>query len=485
VNSPSSPPAPLVPVALAVGLGVYLERLVPLPTQMLVALLIALAASWLLAIRRKQSALSAILLWCVAGTLAAQWHRITEAWPSDAIGHFATQDRTLVKLRGAVSEDVIYQQPRRPELLSGQGTLGHSVFIVDVASLQLTDRWQPVSGRVRVSVEGEMRHLSIGDGVEIVGGLSALSAPVNPGGIDFRQNWFDQQIEATVGVKSIEGITLHRESDRWSIAGMMAQARAWVRQTLQQHMPPRQAGIAQALLCGEQSALTPDQFEGYLQTGVYHVLAVSGQHLVILCAVIGFILRFAGGDMRSRAVWLAAFVIGFTLLTGARPPVVRAAVIVLAWCLALWLRRRVNALNALALAWIIVAMLNPADLANTGCQLSFLAVLVLIQVIAPWYQWEKEHLSPLDRLEAELRPASWRLAYWILHHLKWAILTSLVIWLTTMPLVMQRFHLVSPVALILGPLLVLPITLAMVSGMLLVLLRGLAILSTILATVTA
>ena len=484
MNPPSSPPAPLVPVALAVGLGVYLERLVPLPTQMLVALLIALAAAWLLAIRRKQSALSTLLLWCVAGTLAAQWHRITQAWPSDAIGHFATLDRTLVKLRGAVSEDVVYQQPRRPELLSGQGTLGHSVFIVDVAALQLTDRWQPVTGRVRVSVEGEMRHLTIGDGVEIVGGLAALSPAVNPGGIDFRQNWFDQQIEASVGVKSVEGITLHRESDRWSIAGMMAQARAWVRQTLQNLMPPRQAGIAQALLCGEQSALTPDQFEGYLQTGVYHVLAVSGQHLVVLCAFVGFILRFAGGDMRSRAIWLAAFVIGFTLLTGARPPVVRAAVIVLAWCLALWLRRRVNALNVLALAWIVVAMLNPSDLANTGCQLSFLAVLVLIQIIAPWYQWEKEHLSPLDRLEAELRPASWRLIYWLVHHLKWAVLTSLVIWLATMPLVIQRFHLVSPAALFLGPLLALPITFAMISGMMLVLCSGLPVISTMLASLT-
>ena len=319
----------------------------------------------------------------------------------------------------------------------------------------------------------------------IVGGLSALSSAVNPGGVDFRQNWFDQQIQASVGVKSVEGITLHRESDRWSIAMVMAQTRAWVRQTLQNQMPARQAGIAQALLCGEQSALTPDQFEGYLQTGVYHVLAVSGQHLVVLCAFVGFILRFAGGDMRSRAIWLAAFVLGFTLLTGARPPVVRAAVIVLAWCLALWLRRRVSALNALALAWIVVAMLNPADLANTGCQLSFLAVLVLIQIVAPWYLWEKEHLSPLDRLEMELRPASWRLTYWLVHHLKWAVLTSLVCWLATMPLVMQRFHLFSRAALFLGPLLALPITFAMVSGMMLVLLSGLPIISTVLASLTA
>lgn len=477
--------APLVPVALAVGLGVALDRGVPLPTQMLLALLIGMSAAWLLAIRRGSSQLSIVLLWAVAGLLAASWHRVNQAWPSDAIGHFASLDRTLVKLRGTIAEDVVYHQVRRPELYSGQGTLGHSVFLMDVLSLQLTDRWQPVSGRVRVTVEGEIRHLRIGDGVEITGNLTALSPAINPGGIDYRQAWHDQGLQSSVGVKSIEGITQHLESAQWSIVSTMAQARAWVRQTLLNLMPARQAGIAQALLCGEQSALAPDQFESYLQTGVYHVLAVSGQHLVVLCLFIGLLLRLTGSDLRSRSVWLALFVIGFTLLTGARPPVVRAAVIVLAWCLGLWLRRKINALNALALAWIVVAMFNPSDLANTGCQLSFLAVLMLIEVIAPWYQWEQANRSPLDRLEQQLRPVSLQLLYWVGYHLKWAVLTSLVIWLATMPLVMQRFHLVSPVALLLGPLLTLPIMIAMLSGMSLVLLSFVPVLSTLLATITA
>lgn len=481
----SNPPAPLVPVAMAVGIGIFVERHTPLPLPMLVALLVALAASWLLALRRNKTSLSIILLWCLAGVLAAQWHRLSLSWPGDAIGHYATQDRMIVRLRGVVIEDVVYQQPRRPEMLSGPGTLGRSLFILNTSALQLSDRWQPVSGRVRVIIEGEVRHLAIGDGIEVVGGLSALSPRVNPGGIDFRQRWLDQQIQASVGVKTIDGITLHRDSARWSVAAMMAQARGWVRQMLQQHMPARQAGIAQALLCGEQSALTPDQFDGYLQTGVYHVLAVSGQHLVVLCAFVGFVLRFTGGDMRRRSLWLAAFVIGFTLLTGARPPVVRAAVIVLAWCLGLWMRRRVNALNTLAFAWIVVASLNPSDLANTGCQLSFLAVLVLIQIISPWYQWVQEHVSPLDRLEAELRPVTLQLVDWLLHLVRWAFTTSLVVWLATMPLVMQQFHLISPVAVVLGPILTLPIIVALLAGMMLVLLNSIPFLSSMLAGITA
>lgn len=484
MNTVSPLPAPLVPVAVSVGLGIFAERAVPLPTTMLIALLVGLTAGWLLA-RRRPTALSPLLLWCMAGLLAACWHRVTMAWPSDAIGQYASLDRTLIRLRGSVAEDINYRVPRRPELLSGQGTLGYSSFICDGSSLQVNGQWQRVSGLVRVSVEGELRQLRIGDGIEILGGIATLSPDVNPGGVNFQQNWLDQHIQATVAIKTVEGIVPHHDSDRWSIAAMMAQARGWVRSTLQANLPAREAGIAQALLCGEQTALAPDQFEGYLETGVYHVLAVSGQHLVVLCAFVGLVLRLTGGDLRQRAVWLALLVIGYTLLTGARPPVVRAAVIVLAWCLALWIRRKVNPLNALALAWIVVAILNPSDLANTGCQLSFLAVLVLIQVVSPWYRWTRENQSPLDRLEEELQSPTKKLVHGLLQVLKWAVLTSLVAWLATMPLVMQQFHLFSPIALLLGPLIGLPIMLAMVSGMLLVLLNFVPLLAPMLAGITS
>jgi competence protein ComEC len=473
-------PAPLVPVAIAVGLGVWLERAAPLPWLTLLSLTGICITTWLLLLKRPVS-YSPVLLWVAAGLLACLWHRVQATWPEDAVGHVATQDRTLVRLRATVVEDVNYHLPRRPELLSGTGTLGYSVFLVEVRELHSSSRWQRVAGKLRVTVEGDTTFLRIGDGVELLGGLQALTPPVNPGGIDFRQNWLDQNIQATLAIKSSDGINRHEPSNHWSMAAMMASARGWVRSTLAHWLPARQAGIAQALLCGEQAALAPDQFESYLQTGVYHVLAVSGQHLVVLCAVVGFLLRFTGGDLRTRAGWLAVFVIGFTLLTGARPPVVRAAAIVLAWCLALALRRRVNPLNALALAWLVVALFNPADLANTGCLLSFLAVFVLMQLIGPWYRWAKEHQHPLDRLEQDLRPPHRQLLYWLLHWMKWMLLSSLVVWLATMPLVMARFHLVSPVAVLLGPLLAIPISIALVSGMLLVVLGFLPILGHALA----
>jgi competence protein ComEC len=447
-------------------MGVYLERLAPLPTQMLLGLLIGLAAAWLLAIRQ-QRASSTLLLWCLAALLAATWHRVTLAWPADAIGHFATADRLLVRVRGCVAEDVTVHQPRRPELRSVVSS-SRSTFLLDTRQLHLDQAWQPVSGRVRVTVDGDVKSLTIGDGVEILGSLWALAPPANPGDENYRQILIDHHVQASLAVKSAEAILPHPDSEAWSIAAAMARARAWVRATLQTWLPTDQAGIAQALLCGDQTSMLPDQLDAYLQTSVYHVLAVSGQHLLILCAFVGLVLRFTGWSMRSRALWLAVFVLLYMFLTGARPPVVRAAVIVLAWVGTLWLRRPPHPLNALALAWIVVASLHPADLASTGCQLSFLAVLILTRVTATAYHQDLQAVSPLDRLEARFRPLAFRLVYWLLRLLKWAYLATFLVWMLTLPLILERYHLVSPVAILIAPLLAITISGALVTGVVLV-----------------
>lgn len=481
--TPSPKAAPLLPVAGAVTLGILLERYFPLPAITLTALLVGLLAGWLWA-RLRQSPVMTLLLWCVTVALAACWYRVHSQWPADAIGHHALLDRVPVRVRGVIAEDVEYHVPRRPELLSGQGTQGYSLFLLRVHDLQQRDRWQPATGMVRVSVEGELRKYSVGDGVEVLGSLLAFSPPVNPGGTDFRQRWYDQKIQAALHVKTVDGINPHTASARWSIASLMAQARSWVRQSLKAAMPAQQAGIAQALLCGEQAALSPDQFESYLHTGVYHVLAVSGQHLVILGAFVGILLRLTGLDMRRRSLWLGVFVLAYLFLTGARPPVVRAAIMVLTWCLALWLRRKINPINSLAFAWIVVAMIQPADILHAGCQLSFLAVFVLMQLVSPLYRWVMENRSPLDQLALELRPFWWRLLHAGWELVSWSLRASAIVWICALPLVLDQFHLISPIAVVLGPILIIPITLALISGFLLVMLQSIPAVSDAMAWVT-
>jgi competence protein ComEC len=458
-------------VAIAVALGAYLERSFPLPSDVLIALMVAVFAAWLLAKSRSRSLLALLLLWSEAGLLTAAWHHVKLAWPADAIGHFATNDRLLIRLRGTVADEVIASQLQHPELYSIPSA--RSLFLIEATQLQVNNQWRKVTGLVRVLAEGPMNKLRIGDGLEIIGSLTALPIAVNPGSQDRRQKMLDQQVQATLHLKSTDAVTSFPEANSWSLDLFFAQARAWAREIYQAHLPSSQAGIAQALVCGEETALTPDQSEGYLQTGVYHVLAVSGQHLVVLCAFVGVLLRFIGGSMRWRALWLMAFVIFYMLLTGAQPPVVRSAVIVCAWGFALLLGRTSRQLNSLALAWIVIAIWQPSDLANAGCLLSFAAVWILIQVVSPCYRLAQQNKTPLDLLEEQLRSPSLRTAYWCWDKLRWAFIVSFIVWLGTVPLVASRFHLFSPVAFLIGPLIGFFIMFALVLGFLVIILAWL------------
>ena len=126
------------------------------------------------------------------------------------------------------------------------------------------------------------------------------------------------------------------------------------------------------------------------------------------------------------------------------PPVVRATILVLVACIAVWLGRRPLGFNSLAAAALVVLALNPAHLFHVGAQLSFLCVAGLI-----WFATRRPHRTmtkkdtrarTLERLimaepelagmdEAKAEPQRDR------HRAG-----RLVLWLLTLPLVMARFH---------------------------------------------
>src|SRR5262249_28151980 len=165
--------------------------------------------------------------------------------------------------------------------------------------------------------------------------------------------------------------------------------------------------------------------------------------------------------------WIVGlFLLSYALMTGGRPPVMRAAVIMGVFCLAVYLRRPTLSANSLALAWIVVALMNPTDLFTTGCQLSFLAVTILYWGTSRWFYMEQD---PLQRLIAESRPAWLQALHWIGKRLLQIYAVTWIILLFQAPLVASRTHLISPIGFIIGPLVIFLMFIALIAGFLLLL----------------
>jgi competence protein ComEC len=143
---------------------------------------------------------------------------------------------------------------------------------------------------------------------------------------------------------------------------------------------------------------------------------------------------------------------------------VRAAVFIGVVSLAAYSGRRAMAANAIAASALVVLALNPADLFRVGPQLSFLAVGTLAWCGSlRWFRRGAE-VDPLDRLIRESRPLPMRAARnagWWFGRL---FVAGAAIWLVALPLIMARFHLATPVALVLGPLLWLPVAFCLLCG---------------------
>ena len=221
-------------------------------------------------------------------------------------------------------------------------------------------------------MEGRLAGLHCGDVVELTGRLSKPFTPSNPGERDYRSQLLDQRITATIRVeKSAAGVTRLEEGWRSWLFGWLGVVRGWGTRSLQESLPHDESGLAAALLLGDTAAFDRDGWDSYLRTGVVHVLAISGQHLVILAAFVWFVLKVFGVRRRYGAWVIAGVMIGYALLTGAKPSAVRAAVMVSVVCLAIVMRRPVNAATPSRLRWLVVVVVQPTGPFTAGCQLSF------------------------------------------------------------------------------------------------------------------
>jgi competence protein ComEC len=433
----------------------------PLPASLLI--LAAALAAWLFARTSSKPRLPLAYLALAGAAFGAAYHHYRrDVYPADDIGEIAPATPRPAELRGLIDEEPTHTPAVTDNPLVSRDRPETSAMLLRVTHLKRGDDWLPLSGRVRLQAPGDLTDLHVGDEIEAVGRLSRVAGPANPGEFDYADHLRDRGVRAQLIVhKTRDGVV--RLERRWptSPGGCLAVLRGWGQGVLGRVLPPEQSGVAMALLLGEGSPLTRDDWERYIRTGVIHVLAISGYHFVVLAAALWWVVQVLGARRRRAAVFIAALLLGYALLTGGRPPALRAAVEVCAACGAIVLRRRTLAANLFALAWLTVALIDPMDLFTIGCQLSFLGVAVLLW---GFRQRARPEPDPLDQLIEQSRPAWQRALIALGRWLGRAYLVTLALWLAVAPLTAARHHLLAPIGLLLGPPLAVLASIALLFG---------------------
>ena len=462
--------APLVPVALAMTIGIVLDRfwIVPLPASLGVA--VACLLAWLIFANTPRKWLALFYLWgSVAGFSAAYHHWLRYHIEASDISQLASYDPQPIRLRGTLQSAPI-SQAGKPDPLRSLPTRETTRFVLRVTQRQelASRQWTDAGGLVQVTLIGQASDFTVGDEVELLGRLVLPGEAMNPGEFDYASFLRDQGVTATLTVKDSDELILVQRGWPTSLFGCLAVIRGWAQRTLARDLAG-QSGVAAALLLGEGSGMSGDDWEQYLRTGVIHVLAISGQHLVVLAGFLWLAARILGVRRRQAALFVALLLIGYALLTGGRPPVMRSAWVIAVYCGGILLQRPVVHANSFALGWIGVAVMNPTDIFNAGCQLSFLAVAVLVWGIG---RLSAEPVDPLQRVIDESRPWYALAGIRLLRMVGRLYVINAAVWLAVSPLVAAHFHVFSPIALLLGPPMVLLTSIALLSGFAFLLFAG-------------
>ena len=454
---PQTPPRyqPLLIVAVALAAGIAFDRfgasLVAhkgFGMQWLVAS-VSLAAWWWF-LRGGRPAVSVWLLLLSIAATGGAWHELRwSQFAADEIGCFASSPTPACVRATVVDVPEVLPAPMHSPLRAIPASVRCSVD-VQLAGIRDGTNWLSAAGHCRLTVDGDLLPVAPGDEVQVFAQLRPLPHPMNPGEFDFAAlARTDGRIAALVA-STPDSVTHLTPAQMASPGHVVAALRDYGQRTLETYVGPERAGLASAILLGMRDELPYEATMPFFLTGTIHLLVVSGLNVAILAMGL-YSLAWIGWLPRWTVLALVIGVVAlYTVVAGAEPPVVRSAVLVVLISVAAWFGRRGAGFNSLAAAALVALALNPAQLFHTGTQLSFLCVAVLIWVgHARWFQ--RVSFNPLDRLIAASRPWHMKAARSAGRWLGLLLITSAAVWLTTLPLVLYRFHLGSPIALVISP----------------------------------
>ena len=256
----------------------------------------------------------------------------------------------------------------------------------------------------------------------------------NPGGFDYEAYLFRNRIRARGYVRQNPP---PRQLDVQSTPRLIYrvnQARADIGQSIHKALADSPSvGIVMALGNGDQSKITPEQWQVLRRTGTLHLVAISGLHISLVAGLVFLLFRYVWSLPGRTVLWVPAQTVGaiggliaagiYAALAGFTIPTQRALIMVAVAMAAIIGHWRVSASWVLAAALLAVLIFDPFSVMAAGFWLSFAAVAVIVFVTQ----------------RDDMNSAWWRR----LVSLQWAIALGML------PLMLVIFHqasLISPVA---------------------------------------
>jgi competence protein ComEC len=409
-----------LPVAFAGGIAVYFA-LPTEPTRLIAGAVAALALVF------------AILAFRIGGTALRV---VLAALAAAGLGFAAAKLRTETVAAPVVTQQIgPIRLDARVEQAEPKGK-GIRIVLGEARAPRLAPA--DIPAHIRITVRAATPLPQPGSWVHVTAVLMPPPAPAAPGSYDFGRSAYFMRLGA-VGYaygrpKPIAPLRPDTWTERWQ-AGL-EKLRNAVTQRIRDVLPGPDGAIAAALITGEQSGVDASDVDAYRDSGLMHVLSISGLHLALAGGIFFWVLRALLAAIPFIALrypikkWAALLALAsstfYLLISGCEAPAVRSWIMLALMFLAIIADRPALTMRSVALAALILLALEPESLLAPGFEMSFAAVIALIA----YGEWESTR--PRDAVPPGILRRVWR-------YLAGIAIASIIAGLATAPFVIFHF----------------------------------------------
>ncbi len=267
-----------------------------------------------------------------------------------------------VKIRGRV-----LQFP-----LLGNGT---STLLVNVISLNDKQNMRNNEFTLKIIVKGNLRDIFMGDLIEI---YTTIKNPRPP------ENFFPSRSEIFLLANNIHFSGYSKSAllvERIRRSNILMQFTGWIRERCRSLIEKKylekngdlkcEGQMLEALLLGDRGRLSPEVKEMLLQTGIFHLFAISGAHIGIIALFTLFLLNKTSLKQRKKYIILIFVLLFFLVLTGFKISAQRAVIMAVLISISKILYLRSDAINIISFTGLILLLKDPRYFLDPGFILTF------------------------------------------------------------------------------------------------------------------
>lgn len=355
------------PLAIGFGIGLYFALPVEPSGWVGIQAMTGLAALFALLHRRmpRTNRLIILLFLAALGFASAQWRTASIAAP--VLGE-ELRNRAIT----ATLEEILIAEDKTRLVLSD--------VTIDALDAAKTPH------KIRVTVRSLPDDLNMGDRLRLTATLMPPPAPSQPGGYDVSRHFYFQQIGALGYALRPPEIIVHAQASGFTL--WLTELRHTIGNDMRARIGGAAGAIAAAMTVGEQTAIPDDAAEALRDSGLTHIISISGVHLSLAAGLmfVGVRLlllliphahaRWPIKKIAAGAALLSSF--AYLLLAGSPVPAQRSFIMVAFVLLAVMVDRRGISLHALAWAAVFILLIFPETMSGASFQMSFAATLAIV-----------------------------------------------------------------------------------------------------------